>query len=802
MGGYEVLARLGEGGMGTVYLARAGQAAPGAGRLVAIKVIRRAVAEDPGFRARFEREVANARRVASFCTAEVLDHGLSDGRPFMVTEYIEGVPLSDQVERHGPLSAGTLYGVAVGVAAALTAIHAAGLVHRDLKPANVMLSLSGPRVIDFGIARAADALARHTSPGQLVGSPGYIAPEQLGGGEITAAADIFAWACLVVYAGTGRHPFGAGTVAELAARVLYAEPSVGPLDPPLDALVRRALSRDPAARPSAEEILVALAGGRGAQAGPGDPDRAASAVLTASWHLPPDAALPSVPPIPSVPSVPSVPPAPTRPEAPGTLPPVPAHTGHSAPIGHAAHSTHSTHTIPEKPLRRGGRARKVLVPLTAALAAAAVAAATVFFVRSGDGTPTSPPTAAPGTSAPGTSAPPAAGDGPKTLTVWMMGDRTSTKELFLEGVEREFRKQYPETDVKVTYVPWAQALQRFRAARAGGDAPDVTEIGNTHVGGLIDAGALADITAEMAAWREGGGLDQKAVAADRRDGRTYAMPWYTGVHGIWYRKDWFAELGLEPPRSWAGLVAAAKAIQKAKGVPGIGAPTRQTYAIMSWIWGAGGDVAVRRDGRWRGVIDSPQAAAGVRFFTGLVTDERVAPEAYIGRYPLNGPLQDFVRGRLGMYVDGSWMLSDLEKRAPKERGNFAIFPIPAREGGAAPVFGGGSELAVWGKSRAKKAAFAYLTHLNSRANSMKFADTFSYTSRYAGVVPAGEALRSLAQVTGDIRTAPETPGWTAVESTVIPGAMAAIMRGASADAELARAAREITRLLNEGDSGG
>src|SRR5690606_28476635 len=144
----------------------------------------------------------------------------------------------------------------------------------DLKPANVLLSISGPRVIDFGIARAMDTLSGYTREGQIIGSPGWIAPEQLHGEEITPAADMFAWRCLVAYAASARHPFGAGTPAEMAGRVLYAEPVIGPLDPPLDTLVRRALDRDPAARPTAEEVLFALVRGAGKEP-TGDVDRAA-----------------------------------------------------------------------------------------------------------------------------------------------------------------------------------------------------------------------------------------------------------------------------------------------------------------------------------------------------------------------------------------------------------------------------------------------------------------------------------------------------------------------------------------------
>ncbi|WP_327089306.1 serine/threonine protein kinase [Nonomuraea sp. NBC_01738] len=257
IGPYRLLGRLGEGGMGTVYLARAAGT-----RFVAVKVVKSEFANQEGFAVRFHGEVENARKVASFCTAQVLDNGNTDeGRPYMVTEYIAGTPLSEQISLYGALDPGPLHGVALGVAAALAAIHVAELVHRDLKPANVILSLSGPRVIDFGIARALDRESGFTLSGELLGSPGWWAPEQVRGEMVTPAADIFAWGCLVAYAGNGRHPFGRGDVITLATRVLHAPPDLGTLPPPLDELVRRATAMSPADRPSAQDLLLALVGG-------------------------------------------------------------------------------------------------------------------------------------------------------------------------------------------------------------------------------------------------------------------------------------------------------------------------------------------------------------------------------------------------------------------------------------------------------------------------------------------------------------------------------------------------------------
>lgn len=261
IGPYAVVGRLGSGGMGVVYLAR-----DGAGRLVAVKVIRADLAANPEFRARFRREAEAARRVAAFCTARVLDAQLEGPSPYLVTEYIQGVRLDRAVAEAGALDVSSLEGLAVGVAAALAAIHAAGLVHRDLKPNNVILSSFGPRVIDFGIARALDAASGLTQTGAVLGSLGWMAPEQLTGQPATPAADVFAWGGLVLSAATGLPPFGSGAPEVMAYRILNQQPDLGAVPEGLRGLVAAALRKDPAQRPTARALLDRLLGGRPADA--------------------------------------------------------------------------------------------------------------------------------------------------------------------------------------------------------------------------------------------------------------------------------------------------------------------------------------------------------------------------------------------------------------------------------------------------------------------------------------------------------------------------------------------------------
>jgi len=250
--GYQLLRRLGAGGMGTVYLGRSP-----AGRRVAVKIVRAELADDPEYRARFRREAEVARRVARYCTAEVLDAvDPPDGAPYLVTEFVDGPSLSETVSRHGPLGSADVERIAVSVASALTVIHAAGLVHRDLKPSNVLLSKFGPRVIDFGVAWADDSVT--VTQDLVVGTPAFMAPEQARGQRVTTKADVFSWGGLVIYAATGRRPFGGGAVPAVLYRIVNSDPDLGGLDDGLAEVVCRAMHRDPAERPTAPEIVTQL----------------------------------------------------------------------------------------------------------------------------------------------------------------------------------------------------------------------------------------------------------------------------------------------------------------------------------------------------------------------------------------------------------------------------------------------------------------------------------------------------------------------------------------------------------------
>ncbi|MFE6980389.1 serine/threonine-protein kinase [Streptomyces griseus] len=258
IGPYPLLGRLGAGGMGRVYLARSA-----GGRTVAVKVVHEEHIANGEFRARFRREIEAARRVGGRYTAPVLDAGPDAEQPWVATGYVPGPSLEQAVREHGPLPAASVNALAEGLLRALRGIHAAGIVHRDLKPSNVLLTVDGPRVIDFGIARALQVSVESllTSTGMVIGSPGFMAPEQILGEETGPGADVFSLGCVLMYAATGQLPFGAGVSNQHAVmfRIVQSPPDLTAVsDAPLRALIERCLIKDPVERPGVDALLETL----------------------------------------------------------------------------------------------------------------------------------------------------------------------------------------------------------------------------------------------------------------------------------------------------------------------------------------------------------------------------------------------------------------------------------------------------------------------------------------------------------------------------------------------------------------
>ncbi|NYI08362.1 serine/threonine-protein kinase [Allostreptomyces psammosilenae] len=410
IGPYRIVARLGSGGMGRVYLGRS----PG-GRNVAVKVVRPDLAEDEDFRTRFRREVADARRVGGEWTAPVLDADTEGERPWLATRYVPGPSLSQAVRHAGPFPERSVRLLGAGLAEALRAVHGAGLVHRDLKPSNVLLDVDRPRLIDFGISRAADASVL-TRTGLPLGSPGYMSPEQINNQRdlpVGPPSDVFSLGAVLVHAATGVGAFGQGPPEVLLVRAITDQPRLDDVSEALRPLVRRCLTKEPADRPTVEELLDAL-----------PPRGEGVRTLTRGGWLPPAVAemisrraaeildfeaadeppAPSAPPAPLVPPAPPVLSAPPAPSGPPVPPPPPVRNaeGGTAPSsrpdgGHPPTIGAATAPAPA-PTRPGTRRRRWTPVAVAAAAALAAGLAGARFLgdggqRGGDADPTPTPTA-------------------------------------------------------------------------------------------------------------------------------------------------------------------------------------------------------------------------------------------------------------------------------------------------------------------------------------------------------------------------------------------------------------------------
>jgi Bacterial extracellular solute-binding protein len=250
-----------------------------------------------------------------------------------------------------------------------------------------------------------------------------------------------------------------------------------------------------------------------------------------------------------------------------------------------------------------------------------------------------------------------------------MGASVPSQVTWMNGVIQQFHKQFPayaKTRVVTSWIPWGNRTTDWtNALTSGKGAPDITELGNTDTPGIASQGALADVTSNVKSWSHSSDLIAGNLANDTVSGQNFAVPWFGGVRGVWYRKDQFAAAGITaPPTTWAQLVADAKLLMKKyPGTYGIGAPSNFTNAIVSFIWGAGGQVAVQQGGKWVAELNTPQSEAGIKFYSDLLLSQHVSPARYIGQTELGAPgatsggsNEDFAKGTLDMYIDGPWGL--------------------------------------------------------------------------------------------------------------------------------------------------
>ncbi|MFI7693152.1 protein kinase [Nonomuraea sp. NPDC049655] len=431
IGPYRIVGRMGAGGMGVVYAG----VAPDGGR-VAVKVIHPGLAADPHFHDRFVREVEMLSRVRGRCTVAVLSADTAASPPWLATEFVPGPTLTEHVRDHGPLPPDDLVAFGVDIAEALTDIHGAGIVHRDLKPGNVILAASGAKVLDFGIARALDESGL-TGTGALIGSPGWISPEQYRGDQADAAADVFAWGALMVYAATGRPPFGTGAPDVLAYRVMSVDPDLSGVPEGVRDLVRAALAKDRAARPGAAELLGALRSG------------------TLLLPRPPSGTLPLTPP----------------PPPPGTLPLTPPPPGGQGPLGPSSSGAQG----PLGPPSSRGRARSWPVA-AAVVAVVAVVAVGAAFALNAAGTPEALPSPDDGPTSAYTDPPATSADPDPTDTPEESGTPEETHTPEDTPTETDTPEKTPEatpTRSRPRTLPCASSgsILREAAALNGGSLP-------------------------------------------------------------------------------------------------------------------------------------------------------------------------------------------------------------------------------------------------------------------------------------------------------------------------------------------
>jgi N,N'-diacetylchitobiose transport system substrate-binding protein len=414
----------------------------------------------------------------------------------------------------------------------------------------------------------------------------------------------------------------------------------------------------------------------------------------------------------------------------------------------------------------------------------------------------------------------AAAAAPAKLTVWRMGASVPSQVTWMNGIVKQFHKQFPQyknTKVVVDWIPWTSRITDWtNALSSGKGGPDITELGNTDTPGIAAEGALANITSEVKAWPDGSNIIAGNLANDTISGDHYAVPWFGGVRGIWYRKDQFTGAGItSTPTTWAELVTDAKKLMaKSPGTYGLGAPSDYTNAIVSFIWGAGGQVALQKGGKWVAELNTPQAEAGIKFYADLLLTEHVSPSKYIGETELGAPGatsggsdEDFAKGTLDMYVDGPWAESSLEAVSTKYQSDWASFPIPSENGpNPAPAFAGGSDLGVWAKSPNKTASWDLIRVMDSPTNATAFANLQGFfpefTSALSGGKYSGSAIMSgFAKAAAYTQISPlNSKNWATADATdaIIPTMMKSLMQGANFAATVNKANTELQNVLNTG----
>jgi ABC-type glycerol-3-phosphate transport system substrate-binding protein len=427
-----------------------------------------------------------------------------------------------------------------------------------------------------------------------------------------------------------------------------------------------------------------------------------------------------------------------------------------------------------------------------------------------------------GCSSGGGSGSPSAASAPAKLVVWRMGSAVASQETWMNGVVAQWKKEYPQyknTKVVTDWIPWtSNGTDWTNALTSGKGGPDITEIGNTETPGLAAQGALANITSDVHSWSNGSQIIPGNLANDTVNGQIYGVPWFGGVRGIWYNKNQFAAAGItSTPTTWAELVSDAKLLMaKNPGTYGIGAPTDDTDAIASFIWGAGGQLAVQQNGKWVAQLTSPASEAGIKFYADLLLTEHVSSTKYIGETELGAPGssgaggtdEDFALGKLDMYIDGPWAEASLLTVSKKNQSQWASFPIPSENGpNPAPAFAGGSDLGVWVKSKYQAADWSLISVMDNTANATTFANSQGFFPEFSSTLTSSaysgsQLLAGFAKAAAYTQIAPmNNANWGTADTSkynIIPIMMKELESGANFQATVSQANTELQNVLNTG----
>ncbi|MFZ0192621.1 MAG: extracellular solute-binding protein [Streptosporangiaceae bacterium] len=409
---------------------------------------------------------------------------------------------------------------------------------------------------------------------------------------------------------------------------------------------------------------------------------------------------------------------------------------------------------------------------------------------------------------------------PAQLTVWRMGASVPSQVTWMNGVVTQFHTDFPayaHTKVNVVWVPWTSRTTDWNDALASGNnAPDITELGNTDTPTEASLGVLANVSSYVNSWSAKPGIVTGMLANDTQNGNVYAVPWFGGVRGVWYRTDQFKAAGIaSPPTTWAQLATdAQKLMAKYPGTYGIDAITDDTNAFASFVWGAGGQIATQSNGTWTADLTSPADEAAIKFYVSLYTKDHLSPSKYIGQTELGntgstsgGANTDFGLGKLDLYIDGPWATATMPANST-DKSNWASFPIPSENGpNSAPVFAGGSDLAIFKTSKYQQADWDLISVMDNTANSTSFANLQGFFPPYTaeltgGVYKTEKFMSGFATAAANSQVSPlNAKNWPTADTGkyyIIPDMLKSLMNGAPFASTVASANSQLQTVLNTG----